>query len=62
MTPTHLQLDEQDLNELASFFDLLAKFDYEDVQKHQVISQEIEKGFSLSGGEPLLESCEQTVS
>ena len=46
------------VEELTSFFDLLAKFDFEDAKKHRVIPvQEVEKGFSLAGGEPFLESC-----
>ncbi len=57
MTLTQSKLSEQDISELASFFDLLAKFDFEDAQKRQVILQEVEKGFSLDEGKPFLESC-----
>lgn len=32
---THSRLDEQDIAELAEFFDLLAKVDAEDKQKEQ---------------------------
>lgn len=49
----------ESLNELVGFFDLLARFDYEDAQKHHVSSQEVEKGFSLAGGNPFSESCVQ---
>ncbi len=55
---TDLKLNEQDVSELASFFDLLAKFDFEDYKNSVTSSQEIGTGFSLGGGEPLLESCE----
>ena len=30
-------LDSQELNELSSFFDLLARFDYEDKQKEKSV-------------------------
>ena len=53
-----LKLNTQDMSELASFFDLLAKFDFEDSKKRVTSSQEIGTGFSLAGGEPLLESCD----
>ena len=55
----HSQLDEQDITELTSFFDMLAKFDFEDAQKRQVFSQEVGKGSSLTEGESFLESCEK---
>ncbi len=42
------KLSEQDISELASFFDLLAMFDFEDAKQHQVISEEIGKGLSLT--------------
>lgn len=48
MTLSHSQLDEQDISELANFFDLLAMFDFEDAQKHQVVSEEIGTGLSLT--------------
>lgn len=48
MTFSHSQLNEQDIAELASFFDLLAMFDFEDAKQHKVISEEIGKGFSLT--------------
>jgi hypothetical protein len=48
MTFSHSQLSEQDISELASFFDLLAMFDFEDAKQHQVISEEIGKGLSLT--------------
>ncbi len=48
MTLSHSQLSEQDISELASFFDLLAMFDFEDVKKHQVTLEEVGKGLSLT--------------
>ncbi len=53
------KLTEQDINEIANLFDLLAMYDFEDAQKRQACSEEIGKGFSLVGGEPFLASCEQ---
>ena len=59
MTISHSKLNEQDISELANLFDLLAMFDFEDAQKRQVFSQEIEKDSSLTEGESFLASCEK---
>ncbi len=50
-------LYEQDINELSQFFDLLAKFDFEDM-KVSCQSQEVNKDFSLVNGKSLLVSCD----
>lgn len=52
--------NNESINDLAGFFDLLAKFDFEDAKKHRAstTTQEVEKGSSLAGGEPFPESCE----
>ncbi len=54
--------NNESVTDLAGFFDLLAKFDFEDAKKHRVsTSQEVEKGSSLAGGEPFPESCESKL-
>lgn len=50
-------LSEQDITELSQFFDLLAKFDFEDM-KISSLPQEVNKDFSLVNGESLLGSCD----
>ena len=54
-------LSSEDISALAEIFDLLAKFDFEYTQKgiESYSSQEIKKGSSMIGGEPLLESCDE---
>ena len=54
----HSPLSEQDIIDLSGLFDLLAKFDFEDM-KISGHSQEVNKDFSLLSGESLLGSCEQ---
>lgn len=55
-----LKLAEQDLMNISAFFDLLARFDFEDSKKSETISlQEVKTGSSLLGGGPILESCEK---
>ncbi len=48
MAFSNSQLNKQDISELASFFDLLAKFDYEDALTHRAEVEEIGKGLSLT--------------
>lgn len=63
MTTDRSKTEKAIILELTSFFDMLAKFDFEDAQKHQVIvSQEVEKGFSPVSGKPLSVSCENQDS
>lgn len=54
-------LSEQDITDLSGFFDMLAKFDFEDmkISGQSGHSQEVNKDFSFLGGESLLGSCEQ---
>lgn len=56
---SHSKSENDIVTELTGFFDLLARFDFEDARKeHRVSSQEIEKGSSLAYGEPFPASCE----
>jgi hypothetical protein len=50
-------LQEEDICELAKFFDLLAKYDFEDVKASRVL-QEVDKYSSVTNGEYLSVSCE----
>lgn len=45
-------------DEIVTFFDLLARFDYEDAKKHRATSQVVEMGSPMTSGEPISGSCE----
>lgn len=45
-------------DEIVTFFDLLARFDYEDAKKHRTTSQAVEIGSPMTSGEPISGSCE----
>lgn len=59
MITNNLKLNEQDITQIADIFDMLAHFDFEDAQKHQITSQEIKEDLSIVGERSSLESCEK---